>query len=685
MEKILTFSSKTSRGVFNYVIGTENRFLEKTASQYHPTIAAYINNAKTIPGKTQILLTALGAGEYWGCNANGDYFPEKALAYEGDTHGYKTFVLYAKAYKHHVNKDPNNNYGEVALAVYNPTYHRVELIVLIDNEKAPDIVARIEAGENVEWSMGCRVPYDTCSICGNKAPTRKEYCIHARYYLGQIDPESGKQVYVINDFPRFHDISQVVIGADKIAKTLLKVASDGTIAVGSAELAEKSAARVKVAEIEKEIPASDPPASQESLDNLIEMIPELKAREPRIPTPILNRLSDFPLSNSMSTLASLGILPKPQEFQKIVLIRMGHKPLAEELDRRNVCFHPDMVTEPEARHEQILGLNPENFDPYIMEMIKSLLPQRSCAVPHMAKRIIVMVKQAQLNQSVVEDLPIFIKTASDVAKLGISSDKFVRSESSDRKPIGILPLLMAAAGLYAAFSKGAPGAASNGLVRLIEKHPGIAAALGIGVAGTLGAVAGIKRSGHHTDAPYVNPDISSASSFIAQNSENPLLKNANELRNRATSSMKKIFVGIPAVYLASGMLQKHKDINPEYTEGGVKSFVRRNPDIIGAGLALDAVAGLRGKGTYQLAKTLTPKLKSILGELKVPNLNKEASVGAVLNEAAKGMIFPLAMGSNNLPSRIAGGLFDAAVINTAAYMYSKKKRNEQGTTPLSNY
>src|SRR5512135_3518387 len=118
MDKLLLFPGADSKGVYTFLIEQEKGHLVKTAAEYHPTIAAYIRNAKTIPGKTQILLTALGAFEYWGNNRNGDSFPEESLAHEGDEYGYKTFEKYAKIYKHHINKDPKAAYGEVPLAVY---------------------------------------------------------------------------------------------------------------------------------------------------------------------------------------------------------------------------------------------------------------------------------------------------------------------------------------------------------------------------------------------------------------------------------------------------------------------------------------------------------------------------------------------------------------------------------------
>ena len=109
--------------------------------------------------------------------------------------------------------------------------------------------------------MGCRVPYDNCSICTDwpryeaaratfnpdrhKSPgdavleihkknpirgvsiTRTDYCDHLRKQLNRILTD-GKKVYAINDYPRFFDISAVFIGADKTAKVMAKLASVGT-------------------------------------------------------------------------------------------------------------------------------------------------------------------------------------------------------------------------------------------------------------------------------------------------------------------------------------------------------------------------------------------------------------------------------------------------------------------------
>jgi len=80
----------------------------------------------------------------------------------------------------------------------------------------------------------CDVPYDICSMCGNKAKTLATYCNHLKEDMGAITKE-GFQVYAINDKPLFHDISGVFKPADKIAFALRKVASGKVIS--SAELA----------------------------------------------------------------------------------------------------------------------------------------------------------------------------------------------------------------------------------------------------------------------------------------------------------------------------------------------------------------------------------------------------------------------------------------------------------------
>jgi hypothetical protein len=221
--------------------------LVKEAGTLMPEIRQWRANYKTQSDTIAVLVNALGASEYWGQNVNGDIFPEAALIHDCRQHkdtahpyddftgkiipvyGYSTF-LDAFPFVHHRNKDPSRAFGHVALAVWNPRMHRVELVVLIDKalamqHGAQDVVDRIMAGEYPDVSMGCRVPYDVCAICGNKSKTRNDYCACVKEIgMGKI-LDDGRRVGVYNYHPRFFDISFVFIGADKTAKVMCKLAS----------------------------------------------------------------------------------------------------------------------------------------------------------------------------------------------------------------------------------------------------------------------------------------------------------------------------------------------------------------------------------------------------------------------------------------------------------------------------
>jgi len=191
----------------------------------------YIKDIKSTPGTTTILVLAMSAGEFYGANRNGDAWPERPLTAgptkitEADVlpKHYKTFETDANIYRHHVNKDPSKRLGRVLKAFYNWPMHRVELLLQLVNKQAEDLVERIEKGEFLPVSMGCKVKCDICSICGNAAPNRSKYCDHAKFQLGDYLP-NGKRVFVWNPSPKFFDISIVRRPADRIGFMMKKVA-----------------------------------------------------------------------------------------------------------------------------------------------------------------------------------------------------------------------------------------------------------------------------------------------------------------------------------------------------------------------------------------------------------------------------------------------------------------------------
>jgi hypothetical protein len=649
-EKKITLYGSNERGLFTHVIDPNSPYLVKTAGQHHPTIAAYIRNAKTIPGITQILLTALGAGEYWGSNSNGDWFGESELAHEGPDYGFKTFETTAKVFKHHINKPDSPSYGTVALSVYNPKMHRVELIVHVNNDTGADIVSRVDRGETTEWSMGCRIPFDVCSVCGNRAPKREFYCYHLKLLMGSIDPDSGKQVYAINIRPRFFDISYVLIGADRIAKTLMKVAS-------------AKPHQVKHAEIEKEIPGDTPQSSAfdiEKLKALAETFMDLKAHEAAIPNPVLDRLSSgYDLSQILSTMTLMGILPKPEEFQRLYLHAEGEPELAEKLSSQRVCFDPSSAPAPTRQDFKKIGLDFRHFDGTIASQLTPFASERSCAANHLGTRLLNMVKNAS---SEVYTPPEYVKVGAE----------------GERKPIPLWLLLGGAAAAYAALAGGGPSLAATGIDKALSSPGGAAAAaaLGLTIAKVVSMSGGDRRVGQtRFSGPYENPDQSDVFARIEE-----MKARGHKKFGSVGAAGKRIFLGIPAAYMASGILQQNKRANPGMPEGQAKAFLRQNPDVVGSVLLADGLLSMRGKGTHGMLKNISKVAHPLTDSLKLASdltgaeeFSKCAGAEDFISQA---ITWPLAIGKANLPGRIVGGLFDQAVMETAA-QYKKRKEKKK--------
>lgn len=182
-------------------------------------------------GEVPVHLIAVGATEFYGPNRNGDGFLEKTCR---DHH--HSFQKYARWYRNHDNKDPLKGRGIVKASAYNEAMHRIELLVALNATKeaaernrglvADEEMEKLSRGEDIPVSMACRVKYDVCSGCGNKAKSRDEYCgPDLCKYGGCRDNlaktfEDGHTLHVDNPNPAFFDISNVFRPADRIAYTL---------------------------------------------------------------------------------------------------------------------------------------------------------------------------------------------------------------------------------------------------------------------------------------------------------------------------------------------------------------------------------------------------------------------------------------------------------------------------------
>lgn len=367
-------------------------------------------------------------------NINGDWFGVSSLIHKGPVYGHETFRT-AGIFKHHVNKQIERSLGIIMLAVWHDRMKRVELVLEVDRDKcaqfgATDVCDKLDQNIFPDVSMGTKVPFDTCSICldvkkyeAAKATfdpsihksegeailavhkrdpirgvsiTRNDYCDDLRKRLNKILPD-GRKVYAVNDYPRFFDISFVFIGADKTAKVMAKLASVSSFshvagdAIPSWQVAEvmgyseepmekaasvghvlpriKSAAEIKSGEIEKDVvPSQFGGKAVPAKDD--------------IPNDILDTLGKGDLSEALSTPTMMGMLLRPREFQRITIISMGNKPLADELDNKGIVFpHTD-------EDESPADIGSGHFSDMIKKLLMPLMEGRSSLEPVAKRRMI---------------------------------------------------------------------------------------------------------------------------------------------------------------------------------------------------------------------------------------------------------------------------------------------------------
>lgn len=356
-----------------------SRELSKYASRNYlpPKVEEYLKTAEPIEGGRIVLVHGLGSDEIWGKNNNGDGFPEYMINDDGvkeatlintnpdDDWGYDTFEKYAYSFADHVNNDPKLTIGgKVILADWNPEMHRVEIVMPINpkmaktasaRHKAEEAIHRIDRGEGVDVSMGCKVAYDVCSICKNKAKNRSEYCDHAKYAMGKVLPD-GRRVGVLNPRPKFFDISYVKRGADRAAKLLMKVASTTTVVrvPDWPDHALKNAGK-KVSAIKKQVPMSsdaspvDALAERAEVDVLKNVIPFDMSTSSDLPPKVARLFDVYPAADVVSTLTALGVVLLPHEFPEKVAherlyVKEPSSSILSDIDIRDLMVKRSMYT-----------------------------------------------------------------------------------------------------------------------------------------------------------------------------------------------------------------------------------------------------------------------------------------------------------------------------------------------------
>lgn len=419
----------------------------KTASAFGSGLQEFIDTLQPDPKYTYVLVNAMGYSEFFGANSNKDWYGyNPGLDFNGLLHswegigqdvetdrmkgkawpyGYPTFYG-ATVFAHHKNTNPQQlGFGDIIYAGINQPMKRIELVKRVFNEEAQakghtSILSRIRAGERVDVSMGCKVPFDLCSICSDwgalkkawaafdpqkhrhpgiailayhrtvkpikgLAVTAKDYCQCMRTQGGKILPD-GRKVFVYNDFPRFFDISFVWIGADRTARVMWHMAggpapqrTGTTSSAGSFEqMLRRLLSKGKTASMEKEIPHGIAEAVHSDADRM----PEMSCSS-------LSRLAKNPVG-SLSTLAALGIILTPHEFQRMIL---GEgTPFMDQLHKTSFDTEASVV-------DDAYAVGPKHFDQKLASDLSSLMPSRSAYAPFMGERLMSPPKVAAAQRS----------------------------------------------------------------------------------------------------------------------------------------------------------------------------------------------------------------------------------------------------------------------------------------------
>lgn len=263
-------------------------------------------------------------------------------------------------------------------------------------------------------SHNCRVKWDQCNICGNKAKTIKEYCKHLKNHMGKVvtkdladlwSKETGKTilpgtiVFAYNHFPKFFDISKVYVGADSTAYVLGKVASSNHI-IPSAYIADaegikdddidklsylgKKSTMKKESDIDKEIPPSEIDGKVIGMKKKIdETLQKTIDHEESIPNRTLDFLAEnVPVKSLFSTMLGLGIHPKPAEFQRIIIIKTGRPDIADFLEKNRLIFDPNSTVDPID-----VPIGTQFFDSNVARILSNFIEKRSCFPDYLEGRM----------------------------------------------------------------------------------------------------------------------------------------------------------------------------------------------------------------------------------------------------------------------------------------------------------
>jgi len=201
---------------------------KKATAQFKQTVAKAKKALKLSQDFIYVRTRAIGSLEKWGPNQNGDGFPIKELK-----SSYQTFVGKGN-FIDHKSDDISKIRGLIVDAYMNDEDQCVECLIAVDKISHPQLARDIDTGVVNSVSMGTRVGWSECSVCGNIARTENDYCSHIKGYKGMkvgmfTNNEKHRYgiwpVHEINHELEFIELSWVAVPAFKEANVLERIAS----------------------------------------------------------------------------------------------------------------------------------------------------------------------------------------------------------------------------------------------------------------------------------------------------------------------------------------------------------------------------------------------------------------------------------------------------------------------------
>lgn len=365
----------------------------------------------------------------------------------------------------------------------------------------------------------------------------------------------------------------------------------------------------------KVTPVSD--GKQRIVSRLLDDASYVKGHEPELSEQTQDYLAQFSFDSIASTLASLGILLRPEEFQRIVLIKLGHRKLAETLAAKRLVFDEGNPGTLPTWANHFGTFDPDAMDEKIALAIRPYMADRSVYPEILIARLNRFEKQATVTYE--RDSPWWPMT-----------DEQMRASSG--MP-GVVPASLALASAYIAYKNVLPAILGEGsMAQVLKKSWFIPILVGAGVGASVGVSTMLGKRPLGGSEKLSSVDAIGRAQYHTQKT--------------ATADAALLRLGVPAAI---------------YAYAGIRRQQARQGRPLSA---LDRAIVLNPGWASLVGFGLTPSvLKSIAG------LSKKAGLAGDVG------LYALGSSGQLMPSVLAAGLLDGLIFRGIARLATRRKNN----------